>query len=51
MKKTNKVVIFESKPTVGGFEKKNMGSPKGIGIFAPIKLNTKLKVGKNNAKN
>ena len=44
MKKNNKVVIFESKPTVGGFEKKNMGSPQGVGIFAPIKSNTKLKI-------
>jgi hypothetical protein len=34
----NKVKVFESKPTVGGFEKKNLGSPKGIGILAPIVL-------------
>ena len=38
MKKENKIKVFESKPTVGGFEKKNFGSPKGIGILAPIVL-------------
>ena len=38
MKKDNKLRVFESKPSVGGFEKKNLGSPKGVGILAPIKL-------------
>ena len=34
----DKTKIFEKKPSVGGFEKKNFGSPKGVGILAPIVL-------------
>ena len=41
----NKTKVFESKPSVGGFEKKNLGSPKGVGILAPIILK-KVKGGK-----
>jgi hypothetical protein len=28
--------LMSKKPSVGGFEKKNFGLPKGIGILAPI---------------
>jgi len=40
----DKVKVFEKKPSLG-FEKKNLGSPKGIGILAPIVLK-KVKGGK-----
>jgi len=38
MNKDKKIKVFEKKPSVGGFEKKNLGSPKGVGILAPIVL-------------
>ena len=38
MKKETVTKIFGDKPSVGGFEKKNLGSPEGVGILAPIIL-------------
>jgi hypothetical protein len=45
MCKDKKIKVFESKPTIGGFEKKNLGSPKGVGILDPIVFK-KVKGGK-----
>jgi hypothetical protein len=39
----DKMKVFEKKPSIGGFEKKNFGSPKGVGILAPIILKNKGK--------
>jgi len=43
--KNKKIIIYGGKPSVGGFEKKNLGSLKGVGILAPIILK-KVKGGK-----
>ena len=42
MKKDNLKKVFGDKPSVGGFEKKNFGSPKGVGVLATIELKGKM---------